>query len=179
MASVYRAKHFLLTRAELHFFQSLRVAVSSEVLIAIKVRLADVVGCRSERPRLSTLRRISQKHLDFVLYRTCDSRMLAAIELDDRSHERPERAKRDVFVNRLLASAGVPLIRVQTERKYRITRLKQLITFATLEGRSNSPHSATDADTHPVLVTQKRRGKVQRRWQHSRKAKQVIPFDKQ
>ncbi|MEN7973211.1 MAG: DUF2726 domain-containing protein, partial [Verrucomicrobiota bacterium] len=37
--------------------------------------------------------------------------IVAAIELDDKSHQRKDRIKRDQFLNQVMESAGVPLIR--------------------------------------------------------------------
>lgn len=39
---------------------------------------------------------------------------LAAIELDDKTHNQPERRRRDMFVNSIMSSANMPLLRFQT-----------------------------------------------------------------
>lgn len=89
-ASVYRSRAALLTRGELVFFLSLRGAVANRCLIMCKVRLADAVTCSEAEWRAGAGNAISQKHLDFVLCDAHSTRFLVAIELDDRSHARPE-----------------------------------------------------------------------------------------
>ena len=62
--------------------------------------------------------RVAAKHIDFVL---CDPRTLApvlAVELDDASHAAPHRRQRDVLVNEVLRTVGLPLLRVPVQRSY-------------------------------------------------------------
>lgn len=119
----YEAQPGLFTRAELNFHKALAQAVSGRAAISAKVRIADVL--RVKKSRLigkkawwRAFTKISSKHVDFVLYDLSSGRILGAIELDDRSHERRDRKKRDVFVNRAFEAAGVPLIRVTNARSY-------------------------------------------------------------
>ena len=120
---VYRARGFLLSCAELHFLRALRRVVRPPVAIAPKVRLADVVGCRHKRPSVFALAPITQKHLDFVLYDWHSSRILAAVELDDSSHDRPKTARRDALVNKTLSIAGVRLFRIPAAHQYDVDEL--------------------------------------------------------
>ena len=53
-----------------------------------------------------------------------------AIELDDVSHERPERIERDKFVNRAFESADMPLLRIPVEPSYRAREIRELIEDA-------------------------------------------------
>jgi hypothetical protein len=123
-ANLYQAKSYLLSHAELRFYMALCRAVPRAVSIAPKVRLADVVACAERKPSVFTFGRISQKHLDFVLFHAATSRILTAVELDDASHERELTQRRDAFVNELLSQVGMPLIRVQAIRTYSISVLR-------------------------------------------------------
>ncbi len=117
----YRARGYLLSRAELRFFLALRRAVAGSVHVAAKVRLADVVACREQADTTAdraSLSRISQKHLDFVLIERKTARILGAVELDDRSHLSDATVTRDRFVNEVLEQTGVPLVRVQAAAAY-------------------------------------------------------------
>ena len=134
-ASPYAAKGFLLSHAELRFFRSLQQAVERDTLIAVKVRLADLVGCIEKTPDKATLGRITQKHVDFVLFDHCHTRILAAIELDDSSHERETTIRRDAFVNELLNSVGIPLLRVQAAGGYNPMVIRQQIYLTLGRGR--------------------------------------------
>lgn len=58
--------------------------------------------------------KISQKHVDFVLCDPRDARVVLAIELDDSTHNRASAQKRDAQKDAVLASAGVPFLRVRT-----------------------------------------------------------------
>jgi hypothetical protein len=55
--------------------------------------------------------RVSQKHVDFVVASRQTLEALVAIELDDSSHQRGERRKRDDLLNAVFVQAGIPLIR--------------------------------------------------------------------
>ncbi|MDE2040977.1 MAG: DUF2726 domain-containing protein [Patescibacteria group bacterium] len=58
-------------------------------------------------------RHIDEKSVDFVLCRKEDLYPVLAIELDDRSHERPDRQQRDREVERILDGSGLPLLRLR------------------------------------------------------------------
>jgi very-short-patch-repair endonuclease len=89
------------------------------------VRLADVIQVRGgTSDQASWQGKINSKHLDFVL---CDHGSLAprlAIELDDASHDRPERQERDRFLDSGLAAAGLPLLRIRAAGKYDAKELR-------------------------------------------------------
>jgi very-short-patch-repair endonuclease len=73
------------------------------------------------------LAHINRKSVDFVL---CDKAYISpklAIELDDKSHERPDRQERDKEVERILSDAGVPLLRLESRGSFNPTELAQSI----------------------------------------------------
>lgn len=57
----------------------------------------------------SYFNKVQAKHVDFVL---CDKKMVARIiiELDDSSHNRPDRQARDSFVDEILENVGYKVI---------------------------------------------------------------------
>jgi hypothetical protein len=71
--------------------------------------------------------RIDRKHVDFLLVRSGDLAPLAGIELDDRSHEAPERQARDAFVDAVFASAGLPLLHAAAQKTYDPAELRTKI----------------------------------------------------
>jgi hypothetical protein len=123
----YVAWKTLLTNTEGTFYHALREAVGGRYAVAMKVRLADVVTCKDNVWALGYGRLIAQKHIDFVLCDPDTSRILLAIELDDRSHDHPKRRARDVFVNQALQVAGVPLLRVPAAACYDACSLRRAI----------------------------------------------------
>ena len=97
-ASLYRAAPSLLTPTESQFYTALSEAVGPMAVIQCKVRLADLL---LTAPRdLAAFRRVSQKHVDFVLCDRATLRPCVAVELDDHSHDRTDRMRRDDFVDR-------------------------------------------------------------------------------
>lgn len=117
-SGAFTPRRFLLTRNEAAFFQVLTTVVGDRYLISCKVRLADIITCSDRDWKRGYANRISQKHIDFVLSSAKSSRIVAAIELDDRSHRRRERRGRDAFVNQLFRNARVHLIRVPARWDY-------------------------------------------------------------
>jgi hypothetical protein len=122
---LYRPRNYLLTKNEAAFFRVLNLVIADCYQISCKVRLADIVTCADDDWKRGQANRISQKHIDFVVNWAESSRIVAAIELDDASHELPERRARDAFVNRLFRQIGVPLIRVPSQWNYDADRLAE------------------------------------------------------
>ena len=63
---------------------------------------------------MSYFRRISQKHIDFLICEKESLKPVLGIELDDRSHQREDRQKRDEFVNALYENIGLKMLRIPT-----------------------------------------------------------------
>ena len=119
----------LFTPAERRFLQALREALPPEVGIFGKVRVADVLEPSSflgKRHWRRQFWKISSKHLDYVLV-DGDARILCAIELDDRSHLKTDRMRRDRFLNAACRSAGLPLLRFPVRSSYDLAAIRQQI----------------------------------------------------
>jgi hypothetical protein len=133
----YELQRALLTRSEIAFYRALFAGVGGLYLIAPKVRVADVLKAprdKNRRAAASAFNRISQKHFDFVL---CDPQtftVLAAIELDDRSHESPDRRARDAMLDRAANDAGLALLRFKARASYTVDEIQK--TFAALSDES-------------------------------------------
>jgi Protein of unknown function (DUF2726) len=117
----YEKQRQLLTPAERSFFGVLEQAVGDSYRIFTKVRLADLFNVQSglePKDRLRAFNKISAKHIDFVICDPNSIEVLAAIELDDKSHAHPKRKIRDEFVNGVFNAAGVALGRVPAKKGY-------------------------------------------------------------
>lgn len=118
----YAAQDELFTAAERAFLSELVAAIAGRAEISGKVRVADVLRVEkrlmSEKKWWKAFTKISSKHVDFVLFEPGTARIIAAIELDDRSHDKRKRRKRDEFLDRAFEAAGVPLLRFRTARRY-------------------------------------------------------------
>lgn len=104
----------LLTSNELEFYRILAPIVCQHGWqLLMKMRLADVMAVRKgTEDYMSYFNKIKAKHTDFVFCDPYTLEILAGLELDDPSHERPERMERDEFVDHAYAAAGIPLIHV-------------------------------------------------------------------
>ena len=117
----YEKVNGLFTNAEKAFLSVLRDIVGDDYLIQGKVRLADLISPDSSLSRTQTkwaFRKISQKHVDFVICDKQDFNILGVVELDDKSHLRPDRIARDKFVDAALAAAGIPILHYPVRAKY-------------------------------------------------------------
>ncbi len=124
----YEPRPSLLTNTELAFYRSLQEAVDGQWMIATMVRMADLIRVRKDTPKSQTWRnRIHAKHIDFLLCDHGTMQAKLAVELDDASHQRPDRARRDKFVNAALQSAGIPLLRIDVQKDYDTDDLRQRI----------------------------------------------------
>jgi len=87
-----------------------------------KVRLADIYNVQKTPDRSawqSAQNKISGKHVDFLLCRVTDLSPVLAIELDDATHEREDRRKRDLFLDEIFAASNLPLLRFKVQKAYR------------------------------------------------------------
>ena len=128
--ALYDAKGALLTPAELKFLGVLDQVVGTHYRIMAQVRLADVIkvkGNLDKSARSSAFNRIKAKHLDFVACDPSDMTVKFAIELDDSSHNRPNRRARDAFLEEAMKSAGVPLYRFAVKREYDPQEVHQVL----------------------------------------------------
>jgi hypothetical protein len=124
----YFRRPFLLTKAEQRFYEILRDIVHGHTVFA-KVRLADLIDAHEWHYDHDTnFYRVCAKHIDFLI---CDaaSRPRVAVELDDASHQRPERKARDREFDQLFKAVCFPLLRVRVQRHYDVADIaRRLLT---------------------------------------------------
>lgn len=124
----YQARGHLVTKSELKFYKSLTKAVQDDWEIFAMVRIADLLRVeKGIQQRRKWLNKILAKHIDFVLCDPGSLEPVICIELDDSSHNRPERIERDIFVNRAFEAAALPLLRIPTQPNYRSREIRELI----------------------------------------------------
>lgn len=108
---------FLNSRAEQNFFTQLNNKLPDHIYVVPKVRLADL--CKPENPKnIVGFNKIARKHIDFVLIEQYSSKIIAAIELDDKSHQKRDNMRRDKDKNYALSSADIKLFRIKTAKNY-------------------------------------------------------------
>ena len=117
---LYRLRDDFLSPAELNFYRVLVQSVSTQGTVLTKVSLGDLffVNSRDASEQRSYQNRIDRKHVDFVICNPTTLTPCVGIELDDRSHSRPDRQTRDEFVEGVFDAAGLPLVRFPVQRSY-------------------------------------------------------------
>jgi len=107
-------KRELLTANEFGFYQKLKPLINQYGLhITVKMRLADLVEVKPTDDKslwAECFNKIKSKHIDFVIVEPDDMTAECLIELQDSSHDEPERVERDEFVKKLCSETGLPLI---------------------------------------------------------------------
>ena len=120
----YRRRSDLLSRGELAFYGVLARAAGRGVTVFTKVRLGDLLDVPNGTPGWHQHhRRITHKHVDFVLCSGPRLTPFLVVELDDRTHARPDRAARDDFVDAALSQAGWPIEHVTAAAEYDVAEL--------------------------------------------------------
>lgn len=124
----YEACGPLLTPAERSLYGVLLQAVGERTSVMCKVRLADLVKVKdgvTPKMRAVAFNKIQSKHVDFIL---CDAKTMKVervVELDDKSHLRDNRKRRDAFVDEALKSAGIPVVRITAKATYSIPEVRE------------------------------------------------------
>ncbi|WP_240698712.1 DUF2726 domain-containing protein [Vibrio kanaloae] len=112
----------LATSNELAFYQALIVVTKGKHTVFTKVRIADLMtpkkGTHDKKTWWRAFNAIAKKHVDFVLCDPLTLEVKCLIELDDSTHNRPDRIARDKLVDTAAASAGVELKHFQVKNKY-------------------------------------------------------------
>jgi len=122
-ACAYRLRDGLHPAAENSFYQVLLQTTEGRATICPKVRLGDILDVEAGAQPFSGKSRIDRKHVDFLLCEPTTMQPLVAIELDDSSHNRPDRQARDRFVDEVFSTANLSLVHVRVRRQYDTTTL--------------------------------------------------------
>ena len=124
---VYIKKSCAMTPNELSFYKTLHEAVNGCVIIP-QAHISMFLDHRIKGQNWkAAFAKINGKSVDFLIC-TNDMKPLMAIELDDSTHDQPDRKNRDEFVNSIIMSANMPLLRFKTGEwnseiiKHRITQ---------------------------------------------------------
>jgi len=122
----YEKKKALFTPAERSFYGVLKQVASEHYTIFGQVRMADLLDIKKgleKGQRQGFFNKIKAKHVDFVLCNPDDLSVVAVIELDDKSHNRPKVIESDKFKDAAFEVAGIPLIRFKAQKSYVINEI--------------------------------------------------------
>jgi hypothetical protein len=148
----YRLRDDFLSPAERSFYGVLCQVAGTLYSVLAKVRLADVlyVPRTGNRNWTAQQNRINQKHVDFLLCNPGTMAPVLAIELDDASHRRRDRAARDEFVDAALKVAGLPVGHVPVKASYTADDVRAPLMLLTHTGEQ----SLSAAPSKPGLGTE-------------------------
>lgn len=149
----YRLRDDFLSSAELSFYHVLQQAVSDWAVVCPKISLDDLFYAKSgERSSNQTYtNKIDRKHVDFLLCHPRTMRPLLGIELDDSSHQKSSRQERDRFVEKVFATANLPLFRQAVRATYNVHELAvTLRQQASLDGEAKQTIPETRGARQPT-----------------------------
>jgi very-short-patch-repair endonuclease len=107
----------LLSAWERRALLSLRAQIPAGFYICPQVRLIDMllVGPVTGFARQTAIGKVASKSVDFAIVALATGDIVLVIELDDKTHDQPERRERDRFVNAVLERAGIPVRRFRPD----------------------------------------------------------------
>jgi hypothetical protein len=123
--SRYGLRQSLLTPSEQNFLGALEQVVGDQYRIECQVQLSRIVTPLDSNEHFTNYRDFNQikaKSIDFVLYDR-NYKPYLCIELDDRTHLRWDRMKRDAFVNQVMKDVGLPIIHIPAAYSYNLDKL--------------------------------------------------------
>jgi hypothetical protein len=127
----YEKKARIMTLRERLFYDKLKQVVVAGYYIYPQVHVTEILQPKQSLYgglRLAAFRGISQKSVDYLIVDNNQSPVLA-IELDDSTHEKEDRADRDWFIECAFKSAGVPLLRFASRTDYNVSDLEFIRRF--------------------------------------------------
>ncbi len=126
----YQVRDDFLSPAERSFYGVLTEVVAGLYVVCPKVNVADLLYVTRFKENRGYYNKIQQKHVDFVLCEPGPMRPVAAVELDDSSHKRPDRQERDEFLDQAFQAAGLPVIHFAARSGYTVSAVSEEISRA-------------------------------------------------
>ena len=127
----YYSKGQVLTDTEVKFYNALLEATAEMNVVIYPVmslkELVYVVDEKGQKNPYKYFNKINKKHIDFTLCEPKTAKILGCIELDDATHNQEKRYERDQYVDKVLAQAGIKLLRYKTYKNYDIPYLKHRV----------------------------------------------------
>lgn len=117
---------------EFEFYKLLHQLYGGEYLIFVKPRFEDfihvgkgIVGGDRRHYR----NHIKSRHTDFLICSKKDSKPVAAVELDDSSHDTKRAVRRDSLMNNICASADMKYIHIPLKRSSDTAYIRKMIAL--------------------------------------------------
>lgn len=123
----YKREPALFSPAERSFLGVLDQVLGSEYRVFGKVRIADLIKPDNGAGRQAALNRIIARHVDFVVCDPGNLSVIGVVELDDKSHDRDSRRRRDALVDGAFGSAGIPIARFPARMGYNLAEIRDSV----------------------------------------------------
>ena len=125
----YVSKDFLMSPTEQKVYKILERKYGEKYYIFAQVRVVDILQPNTKKYFTWTKEyralfwQVSQWHFDYVMCHKDDFRIYCALELDDPSHEQPDRQRRDRILNAVCLDGGVVLKRMRLNHSKKIVEV--------------------------------------------------------
>ncbi len=155
----YKKRDDFLSQAEKQFYATMNTFIDGKATICPKVAVKEIVfvGKDTGKEYMKYFNWIAKKHVDFVLCDAVNMNVLCAVELDDSSHARPDRKKRDEFVDKVFEVSKIPLFHLPLKYSYAMQDFEAILKVVNNENMPASAHinintenTIDDAAKNPV-----------------------------
>ena len=123
LSSLYEKKTYLLTQNELKFYKLLKsITDKNNLNLFSQVALYEIIKSKN----IKYFNKIKSKTIDFVIT-DVNCKIKLCIELDDPTHIKKKKKKRDKFVDNLFKELNIKLIRIPVQSYYKLNELENKI----------------------------------------------------
>lgn len=123
LSSLYEKKTYLLTQDELKFYKLLKgITNKNNLNLFSQVALYEIIKSKN----IKDFNKIKSKTIDFVIA-DVNCKIKLCIELDDPTHIKENRQKRDEFIDNLFKELNIKLIRIPVQSYYNLNELENKI----------------------------------------------------
>ncbi len=125
----YTKKQYLLNIAERKFYQWLITVLPPEYIVFPQMVISNIVKVHTDKTKdfWKYQNKINRKTLDFVIFTRDKLQPVMAIEYDGKTHQLPERTERDLFVDKILETAGIGILHIRHEKFMDYRNIKKQI----------------------------------------------------
>ena len=125
---LYIKKDYIMTEQEYKFYRLLKNYTSKNNLnLFAQVSLYAIVNSKN----YSDFNKIKSKSIDFVIT-DVNCKIKLCIELDDYTHIKENRQKRDNFIDKLFEELEIKMLRIPVQQYYNMTDIERKITESLL-----------------------------------------------
>jgi hypothetical protein len=144
-------KRSILSANESEFHRLLIESAGNDYQVFPKIGLKDIIQPMDR----NDFSRIQSKHVDFVITGNNGRTTIAAIELDDTSHNNKTNALHDAAKDFYLNSAGIPIVRIRIKEAQAITPSQLREKYLSAKADASCEYPIENTPENEGKVTQK------------------------